>query len=1143
MSITTKSVSALGSLVLLGLHAPAWGQTCPQTSTSVTHGATQLEAYATAGAGGVVFDPLAEDLVLQKQAGSISDEIGVGRVDLGGNPTTAQPSVGCAADFDGDGWDDFVGTTFDGVDVGYWRNDTEDNYDAMTADWSNPSYTLTPKFTFTGWFENNNEFNSGVGGSATACADFNGDGNMDFLLIGEEGSNGNTPYRADLFRGNGDGTFAVAYPIASDLTIFNGLRRDAMAYPVDYNGDGQLDFLFPSKKAGFNVGQVRVFLNDGGTSPTFTTSTLLLDNVAVGAYGANAVTYVDYNRDGERDIAVGGVGYNGVKLYYGIGAGGFDAALSITDPSWPTGTMTGVQILVGGDFDLDGYNDLMVGTNQSGGHIFVWRDTGAPSYVVHDADFDLVHTGFADTDVGFALDYDNDPVGTMDFIIGDNNNGVFAFANRLYPRYVSCAEIISDPLDLGPLATASMVITAARLDPTELIPTGATLTWSMSNEEPANWQAANPCVDDPTQVCVAFAKPTGRSVRWRGELCTDLTHQLTPQISEVKVKFDYTIAAQHYRAGVVVSQGVAYVGGFEQPGDNGHFYALNANVDLTYWDAAQKLDGMPDGDRRIFTTAPDGITVVEFDSSGAATAELQATLGVTTAAEADDLVSWQRSARFGIDSDSRLGSVLTSTPAVLGPPTRPYYYNQLLPAEKARYDTFYNAYRNRPTLILFGSKDGALHAIQNDLTTITPADTSGSSDNGKEAWAFIPHRVAAGFLTDKVNSTVTSYPDGSPTLADVKIGTSYRTIAIVGSGNGGKGFAALDVTDTFGAVVTGPTPLWDYVPGGGNAGQATSKPSVIRVRIAGAERFLAVLATGVAYDNTTPPYAKGLDVEAVDVATGARVWRFRAVCPVSTDVIAFETDDQAEPGSPGVDGYVDRVVFADLCGNVYKLNPNQELTGPDPDDGWIVGMGPITTAAVDPASQPIRALFSVASTSLGEERPIAGTIGARADETGRRVLFFGTGGIESYDVSKVNAFYSIYVDNGEIRDQINGDCDGPGGACEKYYGGVVVTPEQVLVTRAVDPPIATSSCDNGSADILALDVQDLEQEFAVSQGSSVVSSLFGDGGALYATTLSGEIIRVGTPSQPNATTDPPTAPPTTTATQPIKRRTWREILY
>ena len=105
-----------------------------------------------------------------------------------------------------------------------------------------------------------------------------------------------------------------------------------------------------------------------------------------------------------------------------------------------------------------------------------------------------------------------------------------------------------------------------------------------------------------------------------------------------------------------------------------------------------------------------------------------------------------------------------------------------------------------------------------------------------------------------------------------------------------------------------------------------------------------------------------------------------------------------------------------------------------------------------------------------------------------------------------------------------------------------LTEDQVLLTRAIDPPIATSSCDNGSAEIIGLDVQDFGQQFVSAQTSAVVSPLFASGGAVYATTLEGNVVRIGTPTTPDATVITPVTPPPPTSTPPVKRRTWRQLL-
>src|SRR5262249_15032725 len=116
------------------------------------------------------------------------------------------------------------------------------------------------------------------------------------------------------------------------------------------------------------------------------------------------------------------------------------------------------------------------------------------------------------------------------------------------------------------------------------------------------------------------------------------------------------------------------------------------------------------------------------------------------------------------------------------------------------------------------------------------------------------------------------------------------------------------------------------------------------------------------------------------------------------------------------------------------------------------------------------ALFStkLSVLGLGVDRPIAGTIAARTDSTTRMVLMFGTGGMESVASSTANAFYAIYADTGLVRSKVAGNCTG--GTCEKFYGGVVVTPTQAIFTKTVDPAIGTNTCDAGSSTLAGVDL-------------------------------------------------------------------------
>jgi hypothetical protein len=81
---------------------------------------------------------------------------------------------------------------------------------------------------------------------------------------------------------------------------------------------------------------------------------------------------------------------------------------------------------------------------------------------------------------------------------------------------------------------------------------------------------------------------------------------------------------------------------------------------------------------------------------------------------------------------------------------------------------------------------------------------------------------------------------------------------------------------------------------------------------------------------------------------------------------------------------------------------------------------------------------------------------------------------------------------------------------------VAVSTDQVLLTRATDPPIGTQSCELGSSEVTGVDLDDLSLELAVTTGSASVSALYGHAGAVYFTTLAGDIVRVGTPAASEA---------------------------
>jgi|GEM_PF-1595250 len=1146
---------------------------CPETSPqNAFNGAALDEATSpsfTAGVGGkdgVVFDASTGvgKLRLQRRGGSFRSA----NVAISGNAVYGSPG-----DFNNDGWMDFAGSREFNSTVDIYINRS---YENLPVDWDDPDDILDPKFNrdVTLSIPYGNRFNAAAG-------DFNGDGWDDVMWAGSGSNNYVNNVSLFLNKGaldsSGNPTFHSRVSALSNPADMGILRWSTQAVVGDFNGDRKLDVMVGSSNDSNGNHWVRIFYNQCNlvnplppdvpdapeplpcaNTPTFTLGKEF-GGFKLGGKSTVA-SYEDFTGDGIRDLVVSSPNASStaskrLRLFPGITGGdiSYDAAdvQSLDFIGASTATMAA-------DFSLDGKMDLIAATDNwsynnssvsggMGGYAFYYQNDGTDTPFSGGVDQTLTRNNqevvsgsgskIYDYDVGFTFDYDNDPDSTPDVFIADGNHSAnfYILANRVVSEYVDCGDAASGTLDLATMGLddTEMVVTAARLKPTYTL-NGGSITFYLSNQIPQNWVEATDCGDGSGDVCAQFDRPIGREVQWKATMCANQFNTTTPELTGMQVKFDYSKASIQYRAGVVVSDGVAYTGGFRQPGERGHMFATDAALDGVYWDAAEKLDAMADSARNVYTTTTNGKTLIAFKTSEADNADLQETLLTADADQTRALIDWVRSKRFGVGNvgidKSRHGAVETSTAAVLAPPGKPFFYNYLKGSELTASDQFQTAHANRPVLVLYGSKDGMIHAVYNN-----PEDINGDARNGEEAWAVVPPGTASGMLTDYTTTVangelqVSSYPDGSPTLADVMFSDgSFRSVMIVSSGNGGRTVFAMDVTDTVdedGNVSSPPKPLWSIQPGNNGAGLGHSKPAIIRVKIGNQTRFLAIMATGI--DPVSG--GKGRRVWAVDVETGSRVWQFNARCPVTSNVVAFETDDTLEFNGPTLDGYIDRVVFADNCGYVYKLDP-----GVDVGNGWnnSANYGSIPVHAkgngdawTDGDGNQVYALFSTKDTTdaLNARRPIVGTLGARIDSTDRVVLYFGTGGLESYDPTRQNGFFAVYADTGAVRSKELGTCTD--GRCEKFYGGVVVTTEQVVTTRTTDPEVGTGACDVGSTVLTAFDVNgdpettDFLSSFSIAIGSAVVSSLFGHAGAIYTSSVSGNAIRVGTPRAATAGED------------------------
>ncbi len=978
----------------------------------------------------------------------------------------------------------------------------------------------------------------------------------------------------DILYGHGSGTCPGSLCTVAGETFIAAIdvwmnQCNPTAPPTSW--DGVSPWPCPAGVVPTFVKAATPFLPDpSGTYNTTTTFTSLGFDVA----GADTPTFAfgDVTGDGKLDLALGSPGCcsqaananRRLRIFRGAGA---TAAVQRLDTSAPIilsaataprgfgGGLTGVFVT---DFSGDGRSDVVTGSDNfgysgsPGGEVLYWRNsaTASPFTIAPTTTVAAEGVVSQDFDMGFMLDYDNDPQRTKDMVFTDGNNSssFYVFPNRATPAtFAPCGEVASGTLPVS--ATAELIITGARLTANATVPAGTSITYFMSNEEPANWIPATSCLTAPTtDWCVTFPTVTGRAVRWRAVMdsntadgagvCTS-TGSNTPSISSVNAQYVYTPSGQHYRAGVVVNDGITYTGSFTQPGERGHLYAINAGLSTTYWDAAEKLDAQ--ATRNIYTSDTQSTSPTRLDFTLANAATLQSVLGAGSLTQAQNVISWILSARFGVGGAtalSKLGSIVSSTPAVLSVPFRPNWYSYVTLADRALYDTFASSNASRIPLVIYGSKDGMVHAHYSIARNIS------DPRNGNEAWAFVPPTNAATMTTDYTNSlsgtlAISSFPDGSPTLLDwKKDSNTIATAAIINTGAGGISVTALDVTNTVPVIsptansVSGPTPMFSVQPGTSLAGKASSKVGVARTKIGTVETYVMIAGTGpsgscsvVASPGATTPITAcpGRVVSGYNLASGELMWSFEMRCPLTSDITVFETDDAGEAGSPALDGFADRAVFADECGYVYKVNPAQNAVTAANPNGWIsnTGLGSIAIPSSATSNNVARvALFSTidSSGSLAASRPITGTIGARVDSTNDVVLYFGTGGLETYDPKLTNHFYAVYARNGAIRSKLVGTCKATTPVqCEKFYGGVVLTPDEAITQRTYDPLVGGGTCDYGKTIISAYSLNSgstFTPTFTVDNGgtlAAVSGPLYGDAGALYFATLSGQVARIGTP--------------------------------
>lgn len=325
-----------------------------------------------------------------------------------------------------------------------------------------------------------------------------------------------------------------------------------------------------------------------------------------------------------------------------------------------------------------------------------------------------------------------------------------------------------------------------------------------------------------------------------------------------------------------------------------------------------------------------------------------------------------------------LGDIASSKPAYMRDPRKNY--------DRDGYADYRADKTGREPAVFIGANDGMLHAFH--------------ATTGEELWAYVP-RITMKKLHLQASTTYgTSHQytvDGSPEVADVKIGDNWRSVLVGGLNRGGRGYYALDVTDP-----DAPRALWELcadpaVCSGDNLepelGYTFGNPQFGTIEDAGGKETWVVFLTS-GYNNI--PGTDNVDggsgvgwLFVVDIATGKVRYR------ISTGVGSVATPSglakiTAITPDPRNDPKVSYVYGGDNSGKMWRF----DFTTPGAPRVKLMGDAGVT--------QPITTRPEVTTCRMG-------ALDGDTEPAAKRVVVFGSGRLLDLDDVTDPALQSIYV--------------------------------------------------------------------------------------------------------------------------------------
>jgi len=950
-----------------------------------------------------------------------------------------------AADFDLDGWPDFVGTSSSYSNcLAFVRNMGPDGQIGT--------------FRITHWIDGTQGNPAGTpiqgvrgaaidtsGHCGMTAGDYDRDGDPDFLFMSSSTNSPYTPERIWLYENkiiDGGVQGPSIYFTQVDLTgawsaAIKGIGwSSTMMNTLDFDGDGDVDIV-----TGNRAGEVLLLRNTRIhqiNQNTFYIEPVPLITTGWGGLGTSTVSVASFDGDPYLDIAVGSVSYDQLRIYRNDGTGHFTLAQTYRDTNGDTrddefdGAAT---VSICHDFDMDGDPDLMIGTDNwnyrpgqdIGGECYYFRNVGGTFQTR--LIFDNRPTVF-DFDLGAVLDFDHD--GDTDFLIADGNHSqkYYLFVNELADVYNLHGEALST--DVSPALNPQVhAITKVRITDLNMRVVGGSsdglmVTLYVSNNDGTDWEFyqrfAESQISNYADLPEYTFKNFGSKLRWKAVLDAEEDQMAeytgasfeTPRIDQLGLEYTYVERREYSRTSVIASTVVdggnqtkkMIIGGsFYFPGWQGHLRAYDVTgmtAQNNQFSILRTVSTSAGGSSR--NNAPgvnilwDAGELLQSRSSGSRTIYTALPGGGGAGLTRTDFVEANAPTLAPILQDvngDNAGLInfvrgtgrywklgdINHSNPVLSGPP-----DGNVSALGASYQTFMDTWQDRRKVVYVGANDGILHCF--DVLT------------GEELWGFIPYNLLPKlknmFAVDSDTGARyfrrDDFVDGSPTVADVQIGGVWKTILITGQGPGSGStlaggtnyYFALDVTDSL-----NPQPLWEFTQPG--LGETWSVPEIGKINIAGIPAWAAFMGSG--YDNNSGAVC-GNVFYGVNVADGTMFWSYTA--PDVDTSAAYPNIYNAIPGSPtffdqDADGFGNKLYFADLDGRVYRVNINVNFTSRIQGGRLVTSWdNEIDAIYTDPDNYPIisRPLV-VMNTASGMASPR---------------VFFGTGGD---DRAPANATYSF----------------------------------------------------------------------------------------------------------------------------------------